>query len=70
MMVFLVRFNGHYLDGEMIVVDETKRKAFNKAKKELAHLGLEKKNEYFSIHNLELIDIHNKDVILIDNGDY
>lgn len=70
MMVFLARFNGHYLEGQVIVLDETKRRAFNRVKKEIAAMGLASKNEDFSIHNLELVYLHNKDVILIDNGDY
>jgi hypothetical protein len=70
MTVFLVRFSGHYLGGEMLIVEETKRKAFNKAKKEIASMGLENKNKDFSMKDVEIIDCKIKQVIVIDNGDY
>jgi hypothetical protein len=70
MNVYLVNFKGHYLGGEMIVVDETKRKAFNQAKKEIIQMGLQSKNEDFSLDDVTQIDTSTKQVILIDNGDY
>lgn len=70
MNVYLVRFSGHYLGGEMLIIDETKRKAFNKAKSEIASMGLENKNEDFSMDDVKVIDCNTKQVIVIDNGDY
>jgi hypothetical protein len=70
MNVYLIRFSGHYLGGEMIVIDETKRKAFNRAKKEISHIGLSHKNIEFSMEDVELIDLNIKTVIMIDDGDY
>lgn len=32
---YLAEFKGHYLGGQMIVISTTKRRAFNKAKKEI-----------------------------------
>lgn len=70
MNVYLVRFAGHYLGAEIVVVAETQRKAFNSAKKEIAHLGLTSENEDLAMEDVELIDVSKPSVILIDNGDY
>jgi hypothetical protein len=70
MHIFLARFSGHYLSGEMLIVEETKRKAFNKAKKEIESMGLKDKNEDFSIYDVHIIDMNIKQVVVIDNGDY
>lgn len=70
MKIFLAEFAGQYLKGEMIVVDETKRKAFNKAKKKIEDIGLLEKNQDFSTGDLTEIDYLNKQCIVVDNGDY
>lgn len=69
--VYLVSFNGHYLSGQMVVVTDTKRKAFNKAKKEIESMGLLDKNEDFSIStNVKMVDTNIEHVNVLDNGDY
>jgi hypothetical protein len=70
MNVFLVRFMGHYLGGELLIIEETKRKAYNKAKKEIAEMGLQESVEHLSMEDVEIIDTNIKQVIVIDNGDY
>jgi hypothetical protein len=70
MNVFLARFNGHYLGGSILIVEETKRIAFNKAKKEIDSMGLADKNKDFSMDNVEIIDCNNKQIIVIDDGNY
>jgi nitric oxide synthase oxygenase domain/subunit len=70
MHVFLARFSGHYLGAEILIIEETKRKAFNKAKKEIDSMGLSDKNIDFTIKDIESIDLNIKQVVLIDNGDY
>lgn len=70
MKVFLVEFSGHYLPGSMIIVEETKRKAFNKAKKEIERMGLIEKNSEFSPSNLYEIENNESDLIMISDGDY
>ena len=70
MKIFIAEFTGHYVGGEMLIVDETKRKAFNKAKREIGTMGLESKNKEFSIDDLKEIDYSKKQCVVIDNGDY
>lgn len=70
MNVFLARFQGHYLGGEMLIVDETKRKAFNKAKTEIASMGLENQNADFSMDDVEVVDCNIKQIVVIDDGNY
>lgn len=70
MNVYIARFNGMFLDGEIILVEETKRKAYNKVKKEIKELELEDKNKDFSMEDVEEIDITKKGFIKVDNGDY
>lgn len=70
MKVFLATFQGVWLGGDMIIVDKTKRKAFNKAKKELDKWGLQEKNKDFSIDSLQEIETNQESIILISNGDY
>lgn len=67
---YIVSFNGHYLPGSMIIVAETKRKAFNRAVKELDFMGLSKKNIAFNASDLEEIDTTNEQSLIIWDGDY
>lgn len=70
MKVFTVSFGGHYLGGDMVVVDETQRKAYNKAKKQIKEMGLEGKNLDFSMDDVVELDTSKKSVLVLDNGDY
>jgi len=70
MNVYLARFRGFYLGGEFLLVDETKRKALNQAKKKLVEIGLSKTSEELTIKDIQQIDTSKRDVIVIDDGDY
>jgi len=70
MFVYLIQFSGHYLDGEMIVIDETKRKALNQAKKELEDRGLMDKNKNLTLHDVQQIETNKRLLLVIDDGDY
>lgn len=70
MNVYLLEFNGHYLGGEMIVIDETKRKALNKAKKELEDRGLLNKNKDLTLHDMQEIQTDKRLLLVLNDGDY
>ena len=70
MKLYLIRFNGYYLSGEMLIIDETKRKAFNQVKIKLEDMKLLDKNKDLCVNDLEEIDINAKYLIVIDDGDY
>lgn len=70
MKVYLLEFGGRWLGGQMIIIDETKRKAFNKAKKELKEMGLLDKNSDLTLHDIQEINTDEKSLIIIDDGDY
>ena len=70
MNIFLVKFSGHYLGGEMLIAEETQRKAFNKAKKQLDAMGLEAKNKDLSMEDVQMIDCQKTQVLVIDDGNY
>lgn len=68
--VFLAKFQGEWLGGEMIVVIDTKRKAFNRAKAKIKEMGLIEKNQEFSMDDVYMIDQNVESVEVIDDGDY
>lgn len=68
--VYLVSFNGHYLSGQMVVVTDTKRKAFNKAKKKIEEMGLSERNKDFSTSYIIMVDTNIEHVNVLDDGDY
>ncbi|MFS0657400.1 hypothetical protein AB1L07_02080 [Niallia alba] len=70
MNVYLLEFNGHYLGGEMIVIDETKRKALNKAKKELEDRGLLNKNKDLTLQDMQEIQTDKRLLLVLNDGDY
>lgn len=70
MKVYLLEFGGKWLGGQMIIIDETKRKAFNKAKKELKEMELLDKNSDLTLHDIQEINTDEKSLIIIDDGDY
>ncbi len=70
MNVYLIEFNGHYLGGEMVVIDETKRKALNKAKKELEDRKLLNKNKHLTLQDVQEIQTNKKLVLVLNDGDY
>lgn len=71
MNVYLLSFGGHYIGGNMLIVAETKRKAFNKAKKELKEIGLLEDNEKdLTVDDLMKIDTNNVHAIVINDGNY
>jgi hypothetical protein len=70
MNVYLIRFGGHYMPGEMIVIDETLRKAFNQAKKKIDAMGLSDRNGDLAMDDIQQLDVSKRDVILIDDGNY
>jgi hypothetical protein len=70
MKVYSFTFKGHWLNGEMIIVDETKRKALNKAKKELDDRGLLDKNKSLTLHDLVEVQTDRQTVYVLNDGDY
>ena len=70
MNVYLVTFSGVYLGGEMIIIDETKRKALNQAKKELEDRGLLVKNKSLTLHDVQEIQTDKSLVLVLDDGTY
>lgn len=67
MKVFTATFNGHYLPGNAIVVSQTKRKAFNKLKKELEAQVIGKD---LKLDDLTEIDISKGQCIILNDGNY
>lgn len=65
-----VIFAGHYIGGQMIVTAETKRKAFNLAKKELEIEGLLYKNKDLTMDDLKEFTLDKPETWVLDNGDY
>jgi hypothetical protein len=65
--VFLATFKGHYLPGNAIVVADTKRKAYNKLKKELQKQGL---GNDLKVEDLTIVDLNFDSCDIIFNGDY
>lgn len=70
MKVYLYIFNGHYIGGSMVIVDDTKRKAFNQAKKSLVEAGLFEKNADMKIDDLVEIETDKRSIEVISDGDY
>lgn len=70
MYVYLIEFNGHYLGGEMIVINETKRKALNQAKKELKDRGLLNNNKSLTLHDVQEIQTDRNLVLVLNDGNY
>lgn len=71
MNVYLIRINGWYpVSGELLVIDGTKRKAFNQAKKKLEEIGLFDKNKNLKIDDVEEIQTDKRDSIVINDGNY
>lgn len=70
MNVYLIKFSGYFLDGKMIVIDETKRKALYQAKKKLDESGLLDKNEDLTLDDVQEIPTDKRSLLLINDGDY
>lgn len=70
MSIYLVEFNGHYLGGQIIVIDETKRKALNQVKKELEERKLLDKNRSLTLHDVQEIQTDKRSILVIDDGNY
>jgi hypothetical protein len=68
--VYLIKFSGYFLDGKMIVIDETKRKALYQAKKKLDESGLLDKNEDLTLDDVQEIPTDKRSLLLINDGDY
>lgn len=68
--VYVATFSGYYLTGHMAIITDTKRKAFNRAKKKIESMGLLRKNEDFSMDNVVMIDTNIEDTHIIETGDY
>ncbi|MCY8228767.1 hypothetical protein MOC30_14350 [Bacillus spizizenii] len=65
---YLAEFKGHYLGGQLIVISTTKRRAFNKAKKEIESMLLN--TDGFTMDDVIEIDTSKESTIVISNGDY
>lgn len=70
MKVYLFVFNGHYLPGQFLLIEETPRKAFNQAVKSLKQMGLYEKNTDLTVEDLYEVDTTKKSIEVIDDGDY
>lgn len=70
MNVYTVVFSGHYLAGSMVVVAETKRKAFNIAKRRIDEMGLFDKNKDFSMEDVVEVDVSRAGIHSESDGDY
>ena len=69
MKVYLIEFNGYYVSGEMLIIDETKRKAFNQVRAKLESMKLIDKNEDLCVDDLQEIDINTRSSIILYDGD-
>lgn len=67
---FTVRFTGELMEGHMIIIASTRRKAFNLAKKKIKEIGLEKENSDFKISNVQIVDTNISEAVVLTNGDY
>lgn len=65
---YLVEFKGCYLTGQLIIISTTKRRAFNKAKKEIESMSLS--IDGFTMDDVTEIDTSKESTIVISNGDY
>lgn len=76
MRAFILRFSGVWMGAEMILVAETKQKAFNDAlrilKEEKDYKGtpLYEKNKDLTKDDLSEIDLTKRHAYLLSNGDY
>lgn len=71
MKVFYVTFSGKYIEGSMVIVEETKVKAFSRAEEKIDELGLSHKNTEFSIDdNIREIDLNEAGIAVLNDGDY
>lgn len=68
--LFLLRFGGVYLGGEMLIVTNTRRKAFNRARKKLDEMLLLKDNLKLTMDDLEELPFKSGLVVVIDDGNY
>lgn len=66
--VYLVPYEGLLSGGLMLISDETKEKAFQRAKKEIKEQGLEESNEEFTIDDLSEIDQEKPEIRIILDG--
>lgn len=67
---FYLAIRGEYIGGDMLLIADTRRKAFNDAVKKLKEEGLYEKNKELTMDNLEEIDLTKRQAIMIFDGDY
>lgn len=68
--VFLLRFKGYTLGGEMLIVTSSKQKALNRGRKKLTEMGLLPDNPNLTINDLEELPMTSGMVMVTNDGNY
>lgn len=66
---YLAEFNGHVIEGQMIVVDTTLEKAYHSVIDKVGEMGLLEKNKGLTLCSLKEIELNQKNVVITFDGD-